>query len=236
MNRIRARQGRTYITRHGVKRTEGTKLQQGGERTGHNPAGTTGVDFIDPYSYESSPEARVQLELQQRGIRFAYRFFTGSADALHMHALIPDFAPEFTLPDYKTVIMVRGDFFGSLPGVIDKEALEFVLLQADGWKAVIWDQSEIVTEGVAVLMHRDLPILDHAAMTGIEIPSPYGHPLTMETRRRYLRGLALLKKIMTPKKIIGADSVASNRVRGFIHRSGEFGSRRRIGGAKNPED
>lgn len=231
MERLRQRQGRTYITRKGVTHTEGAKEQQGGVKIGGvNPAGKGAVTFIDPYSYESSPEARVQLELESRGIRFAYRYFVDGGSATHVHTLIPDFAPEFTLPDYKVVIMIQGDFYGNLPGVIDKNGLAYVLLQADGWKPVIWDQSEITVEGVAVLMHRDLPALDHPTSTGPEIPSPYGHPLTMETRRRYMRGLALLKKIFTPKKVIGAqsDSTSGSRVRGFIHRIGDDGVRRRV--------
>lgn len=225
MERIRNRTGRTYFTRSGAKRVEGSKFQQNGERVDNKSTET----FINPYSYESNPEARVQLELESRGIPFAYRYFVTGESAIHVKRLIPDFAPEFTLPDYKVVIMVIGDFYGHLPGVLDKDGLAVALLAADGWKGIVWDQSEIVVEGVAALMHRDLPQLDNCVIGGIEIPSPYGHPLTMETRRRYLRGTALLKKIFTPKAIIGVSSASSRVRRSHVGRPGPDGTRRRAG-------
>lgn len=184
--------------------------------------------FVNPYSYESSPEARVQLELEARQIRFAYRYFADSTTALRIHKMVPDFAPEFTLPDYKVVIMIEGDFFGSLPGVLDKLALESVLLQADGWKAVVWAQSEIMVDGVGTLMHRDLPQMDIPAFRGAEIPSPYGRPSTWDTKRAYLRGLALLRKLFgnTVKDTASTDE---RKRKSYLRRSTGNGGRRRLG-------
>lgn len=195
-----------------IRQRRGTIHQQGGEKV-YNPDSKQHIEFINPFSYESSPEARVQMELEARGVRFAYRYFAGGDSAVTIKKLIPDFAPEFTLPDYKVVIMIVGDFFGRLPGVLDKQGLEATLLHHDGWKAVVWSQYEIVNDGAAVLMHRDLPILDRPKLTGTEIPSPYGHPMTLETRRQYLRGLGLLKKLFGNQTEGAATHVSTERIR-----------------------
>lgn len=205
MQRMRDRSGGVY--------------QRGGSRTG-----TRVGEFINPYSWESQPEARVQLELEARHLKFAYRYFQG--DAPITKQLIPDFNPEFTLPDYKVVIMVQGSgFFGQLPGVLDKTALASVLLEKDGWKAVIWTEEAIRQDGVATLMDRELPQLRNATLTGPEIVSPYGHPLTMETRRRFLRGLALLRALFTPQVLEGATNVRPRTRRSYLHRSDSDGNR-----------
>lgn len=207
-------------------RTLGKRFQRGGEKTS-----TRVGEFINPYSWESQPDARVQLELEHRHISFAYRYFDGVAPTVHK--LIPDFNPEFTLPDYKIVIMVQGSgFFGQLPGAIDKAALATVLLQKDGWQSVIWTEDAIRQDGVASLMDKELPQLRNAVLQGPEVPSPYGHPLTMETRRAYLRGLALLRAIFTPKTVEGATNVRPRTRRSYLHRVSSDGSRYRPGGQR----
>lgn len=207
-------------------RDVGRRYQRGGEKTG-----TRVGEFINPYSWESQPDARVQLELEARHISFAYRYFNAAAPITHK--LIPDFNPEFTLPDYKIVIMVQGSgFFGTLPGAIDKSALASVLLQKDGWQSVIWTEDAIRQDGVATLMDQDLPQLRNASLQGPEIPSPFGHPLTMETRRAYLRGLALLRAIFTPKTVEGATNVRPRTRRKYLRGSDSDSSRYRPGGQR----
>lgn len=212
------------------QRTLGKRFQRGGLKVG-----TRVGEFVNPYSWESQPEARVQLELEARHLSFSYRYFMGNAPITHK--LIPDFNPEFTLPDYKIVIMVQGaGFFGQLPGAIDKSALASVLLEKDGWKAVIWSEDAIRQDGVATLMDRELPQLRNAAFLGIEIPSPYGHPLTMETRRNFLRGLALLRALFTPQTVEGATNVRPRTRSRYLRRSDSDGTRYRPSGQRPLQD
>lgn len=172
-------------------------------------------DFANPYSWESNDEARVQLELESRHVPFAYRWFPDKPPTLKM--LIPDYHPEFTLQEYKIVISILGGFFGQLPGVIDRVALAGAALEHDGWKQIVWQSNEIKTQGVHALMERDLPELRRPTITGAERVSPYGHPLTMETRRKFLRGLALLKKLFTPKTVEAANGSGTRTRRKFLH-------------------
>lgn len=211
------------------ERALGVKHQRGGESVGTHVG-----EYLNPYSWESNPESRVQLELEARHIAFAYRYFQG--DAPTVHKLIPDFNPEFTLPDYKVVIMIQGrGFFGTLPGVIDKSALAQVLLQHDGWQSVIWSEDAIRQDGVASLMDHELPQLRNAVLQGPEIVSPYGHPLTMETRRLYLRGLALLRAIFSPKAVEGAGNVRPSTRSKYLHRGDSDSSRyRALGQHRKP--
>lgn len=208
------------------ERALGVKHQRGGESVGTHVG-----EYLNPYSWESNPESRVQLELEARHIAFAYRYFQGPAPTVQK--LIPDFNPEFTLPDYKIVIMVQGSgFFGQLPGAIDKSALASVLLQKDGWQSVIWTEDAIRQDGVASLMDHDLPQLRNATLQGPEIQSPFGHPLTMETRRAYLRGLALLRAIFTPQTVEGATNVRPRTRRSYLRGSDSDSSRYRPGGQR----
>lgn len=191
-------------------------------------------EFIDPFSYESKAEARVQLELENRHIPFSYRYFDGSAPTLK--TLIPAYAPEFTMKEYHIVIVVVGGFYGTLPGAIDEIALASVLLQKDGWKQIAWQENEITNIGVASLITRDIPEFVNPAIIGVERPSPVGHPLTMETRRQWLRGLALLKKIFTPKTAEAAGGRSVGVRRKFIHRQRSDTGRLRSYGARALKD
>lgn len=200
-----------------VRHQTGTKLDNGSS----NP------DFINPFSYESAPEAAVQLELENRYVPFSYRYFDGIAP--HLKALIPAYAPEFTLVDYKLVIIIVGDFFGQLPGILDQAALAQVLLEQDGWKQVAWSETEIKTLGVSALIQRDLPQLQNPVIKGPEHLSPVGHPLTWETKRQWLRGIALLRKIYTPKTVEAANGRSVGIRLKFIRRSASDSGRYRPG-------
>lgn len=195
--------------------------------------GSSADSFIDPFSYESSDDARVQLELENRFIPFSYRYFDGEAPTLKK--LLPAYEPEFTLREYKVVIIVVSSFFGALPGALNQAALASVLLEKDGWKQVAWYENEIKGLGVNYLIQRDLPELNMPVFQGPERPSPVGHPLTMETRRRFLRGMALLRKLYTPKTVEAASGRSVGIRLRFIRRSSGDTGRVRAGGKSHPK-
>lgn len=237
MERQRRITGRRYLDRRtGQERTEGDngRNQGGVYATGKHP------QFVNPYYYMSAIDARIAMYLLELGVTFAYDYFdqVGMAPAAHMKVLLPNFAPPFTLPDYKVVILVQSDFWGSLPGVINNNALAEVLLKADGWKAVVWTQAEIVGfPGVASLFQRDLPEVVNGPFKGQEVPSPYGRPGTWNHRRQVLRGLGMLRKKYGPKKIEGGSSDDNNRSRSHrVRNSISDNSRRRKGGIKTGEN
>lgn len=202
----------TFIPQQRVRHSPGAHVDK---RSAKN-------DFINPFDYESSIDARVQLELEHLYIPFSYRYFDG--DAPTIHKLIPAYEPEFTLKEYKVVIITIGNFYGSLPGSLDQAALAKVLLEQDGWRQIAWYESEIRGVGVASLIQRDLPELEYGWVQGPERPSPVGHPLTLETRRRWLRGLALLRKLYGPKTVEAANGSSERRRHKFIrNRTGDSG-------------
>lgn len=201
-----------------IRHSSGTPLDNGSSQD----------RFINPFSYESSDDARVQLELENRYIPFSYRYFDGDAPTLKK--LIPAYEPEFTLKEYKVVIIIVGSFFGALPGALDQAALAKVLLEQDGWTQVAWYENELKSLGVAALMQRDLPQLSTPMFQGPERPSPVGHPLTMETRRSWLRGLALLRKLYGPKTVEAANGRSVGIRLKFIRSSSGDSGRVRGGG------
>lgn len=148
--------------------------------------------FHNPFPYMSDPEAMVKLELDKMGVPYSWRFFDGDSPTLKL--LIPDFAPEFTLREYKTVIMVVGGFFGTLPGVLDRTSLAQVALEYDGWKVAILLEADILKNPWWAIVSQ-LPDLKSPTIRGPERPNPIGAVQiftdTLNKRREQLRGLAL---------------------------------------------
>lgn len=179
-------------------------------------------EFLNPFSYMSSDDARVTLELYNRNVPFSYRYFDGVAPSLQK--LIPDFAPEFTLSDYKTVIMVQGSFWGTLTGVLDKTALAKALLEHDGWKVIILFEADIL-HNLKETLDNEFPASVHPLITGGEKPSPFAPPHWMFTRRQFLQGLALLKKKFNQE----VDTNVVRRRRRHIAGTTSDGNRRRFG-------
>lgn len=166
------------------------------------------VGFTNPYPYMSDPEAMVHLELERREVPFSWRFFDGSLEeAPHIKELIPDFAPEFTLREYRIVIMVETAFFANLPGVLDRSALAVALLEADGWTAkILWETD--IRQDVDDLLDREFPPLRRPAIKGKPKPNPYGKPESLFTFRTQARHRAFARA--RPKL---EDSVGRNRRR-----------------------
>lgn len=128
----------------------------------------------------SLPDALVHMELERQNLPFSYRYFKTEwcPGLVELFREQPNpWTPEFTLPQYKTVIIIIGFYFGSIPGIIDANALGKVFLESQGWKVVIWFQNEIEgSPGPTGLLARDLPNLLKGKIHGPPIANPYGLP------------------------------------------------------------
>ena len=142
--------------------------------------------WVNPYPAMSGPEARIRLALEELQVPFSWRLFDGVSPTTT--ALIPNFAPEFTLREYNTVIMVQSTFFGTLPAVLDRVGLAQATLEADGWKVLILWDVEINTQPVHQLFAQKAPWLLARTHIGAERPNPY-QPNLMEKFREHLRRL-----------------------------------------------
>jgi len=158
----------------------------------------------------SEPEAMVHLELERRQVPFSWRYFDGVSPAIA--AVMPDFAPEFTLREYKVVILIIGLFFGEIPGVLDKNALAAALLEGDGWKVVNLYETDIRAD-VSGLLDKEVPVLKNPSVTGKPRPNPFGIPDFMARRREQLQGQGLSRAKFATKG--GTRAVSRRRRRTF---------------------
>lgn len=122
----------------------------------------------------SWPDAIIRRELEVRRVPFSYRYFKPEWCPT-LKVLLPDYHPEFTLPQYKIVILVMGQFWGTLPGIVDRDALGKVVLESEGWKVVVWHEIDIRTR-VLQLFRTELPQLEDPQITGEQIANPYPLP------------------------------------------------------------
>lgn len=156
------------------------------------------------------PDAMVYRELQIRQVSFSYRWFNPTWSP-KLKAIIPDYHPEFTLPQYRVVIIVLGSFWGSLPGIIDRNALAKTVLEAEGWKVVIWNELDI-RRNIVALFSKELPQLDKPAVKGTLIPSPYGIPnYLLEFRKRQGFGRNPIKKTRGTRRRVGRKRYSRSR-------------------------
>jgi hypothetical protein len=139
----------------------------------------------------SWPDAVVHKELELRGVPFSYRYFKPEWSPV-LKIVLPDFHPEFTLPNYKIVILILGTFWGGIPGLIDRNALAKVILEGEGWKVVTWNEIDIRTR-VQQLFINDLPQLNAAAIRGPMIVSPYA---TVNYIARFLAIIGKKRKLI----------------------------------------
>lgn len=149
------------------------------------------VEFLNPYPWMSAIEARVALYLESKELPYTYRYFDG--DSPHLRFLMPDYHPEFTLREYKVVIVVLGNYFSQLPGILDRQALAQTLLEQDGWKFVALFESEILT-ALPETLEGKVPEFVTPAITGAKRPSPFGLPEWNARRKAWLGALALKRK------------------------------------------
>lgn len=173
--------------------------------------------FHNPFAYMSTPEAMVKLQLDKLRVPYSWRFFDGDAPVVQQ--IIPDFAPEFTLREYRVVIVVLGGFFGTIPGVLDKTALAQVALEQDGWKMAILFQVDILRDPYQAITTA-LPELRHPIFTGGERANPLGAAdILLERfnkRRDALRGFALHRSKF---KTAGQEGTARQRRKNAISRN-----------------
>ena len=147
------------------------------------------LEFVNPYPWMSSVEAMVHLELERRGIPFSWRHFDGVATTFQY--LIPDFQPEFTLKEHRLVILILGEFFGTLPSILEKNALAQVLLEEDGWKCAILNEFDIRERGAEVVLNEAAPVLLRPVAYGQPRVNPHGVPDFMARRRQQLQNQGL---------------------------------------------
>lgn len=131
------------------------------------------VEFVNPFPQMSEPEARVYLYLLSLGIPFSWRNFDGDSLAPTFAVLAKPFiTPEFTLTEYKVVIMVLGQYWGGLPAVANTTSLAEVSLEADGWKVAVLMEDEI---------KRDVERAIYEKLPGVNFGSIKGEPKTQVT-------------------------------------------------------
>lgn len=152
------------------------------------------TEFINPWPYMPSSEARVRLWLEAQHLPYSWRYFDGQSERLSL--VMPGYHPEFTLSEYRTVIIVLGTYFSQPPGVLDKIGLAKALLEADWWNVVVlWDTEVYSDVGRAIISKA--PALAKPNVTGTSKPNPYGIPDLLSARRRAAKALSLRKMRFT---------------------------------------
>lgn len=183
------------------------------------------LEFTNPYPWMSSTEARVHLALEEAGVPFSWRWFDGESPTFQELLGNQGFQPEFTLREYKAVVMVLGGFWGFLPGVLDKVALAQVALEADGWRVCVLIGTDVDAGNAMAEMKKVIPEL--GTIKGPIRPNPYG---TVDLMGR-LTNRQIGSRPANPK----VDRIRSKERRGrrtlrSRRRLGDDG-RRRVGGA-----
>jgi hypothetical protein len=174
------------------------------------------VEFVNPFPQMSEPEARVYLYLVSLGVPFSWRNFDGDSLAPSFATIAKPFiTPEFTLTEYKVVIMVLGQYWGGLPAVVNTVSLAEVTLEADGWKVATLLEDEI---------KRDVERAIFDKLPGVNLGSIKGEPKTQVTsydkfyvqrRKEYARAAGFQRrKFFEPLKNIDTFAGKRNPKRG----------------------
>lgn len=142
--------------------------------------GNRNAFFTNPYPNMSTIEAMVHVKLEQLRVPFSWRYFDG--DSPGIRELMPAFAPEFTLREFKVVILILGNFFGNIPGVLDTAALAAAILEREGWKVKFFYEDEIRRDLDGTIA-RELPELINSAIKGPHRPNPYSPDLMARYRQ-----------------------------------------------------
>jgi hypothetical protein len=100
--------------------------------------------WYDPYFFipGSVPEKMVMKELIRRGIYFEHTPQTNPIDWGPLKQIASsdptNWEPDFLFPQFKIWLEVQGAYFHTLPGIPEKEALRFALIEAAGWRPIYW--------------------------------------------------------------------------------------------------
>lgn len=107
--------------------------------------------WIDPFVWlqGSVPEKMVMAELARRGIYFEHTPQTNTLpwkDWMFEDGSNPrKWEADFLIPQYRIWIEVQGDYFHTLPGQIETDALRFTYIEAIGWRPIFWWEVDIRT-------------------------------------------------------------------------------------------
>lgn len=100
--------------------------------------------FYDPYWFVqgSVPEKMVMAELVRRGIYFEHTPQTNPVQWGFLKSIASSdptkWEPDFLFPQFRIWLEVQGAYFHTMPGVPEKEALRFALIEAAGWRPIYW--------------------------------------------------------------------------------------------------
>ena len=100
--------------------------------------------FYDPYFFVqgSMPEKMVMKELVRRGIYFEHTPQTNDINWGYLKEVATSdpskWEADFLFPQFKIWLEVQGAYFHTLPGVPEKEALRFAIIEAAGWRPIYW--------------------------------------------------------------------------------------------------
>lgn len=186
------------------------------------PKAPKNVDFINPYPWMSSIEARVHLALEAHNVPFCWRYFDGVAPTFLAQFGESGYQPEFTILELKTILIVQGAFWGALDEVLDTVALAEACFAQDGWTvAVLWE-GEILSLGAWELMLKLVPAI--STISGVQRVNPYA---TSTVKSMMIRSHGGMRDKLTP--ILGGirDNVRSIRAGAYANNS--VSGRRRLG-------
>ena len=100
--------------------------------------------FYDPYFFiqGSIPEKMVMKELVRRGIYFEHTPQTNDINWGYLKQVASSdpskWEADFLFPQWKIWLEVQGAYFHTMPGIPEKEALRFAIIEAAGWRPIYW--------------------------------------------------------------------------------------------------
>lgn len=167
--------------------------------------------FYDPYWFVqgSIPEKMVMTELIRRRIYFEHTPQTNPIQWGFLKEVATsdptNWEADFLFPQWKIWLEVQGHYFHTLPGVPEKEALRFVLIEAAGWRPIYWWDYDIEAR---------LPELMDAVPEFYRPPS-FFEQLTKDTNksRRITPGLRFYEGGTGIDHLAGLRQVNRNRAR-----------------------
>jgi hypothetical protein len=113
--------------------------------------------FYDPYFFVqgSVPEKMVMAELVRRGIYFQHTPQENPVEWGNLKEIAKSdptkWEADFLFPQWKIWLEVQGAYFHTMPGVVEKEALRFALIEAAGWRPIYWWDYDIETRLVELM-------------------------------------------------------------------------------------
>lgn len=159
------------------------------------------LHFVNPFPQMSEPEARVYLFLVGLGVPFSWRYFDGDAIAPNFVTYVkPYYVPEFTLTEYKVVIMVTSQYWGglsssSLPGIVHMDSFAAAALEEDGWKVAMLNDFEIKND-VQKAVFNALPGVSFGSIKGeSKTPVSSYDKAYIQRRREFASTLSFRKRI-----------------------------------------